>query len=50
MDAVLVALKHIRQRCHEMGAPKVDIHVNISSRTASDTMDERKRKIFEAKL
>lgn len=47
MDLILVVIKHIRQRCHELGAPKVDVHLNISSRTEPMTLESRKQKILE---
>lgn len=46
IDNILVAVKHIRRRCHEMGAGKVEIHLNISSRTDPSSLEERKQKIL----
>jgi len=50
MDAVLVAVKHVRQRCHDLGAPKVDMHVNISSRREPCSLEERKQKVLNQKM
>lgn len=44
LPTILEAVRLIREKCHEMGSPKVELQLSISSRVEPPSLDSRAEK------